>query len=529
MLMPQNALAKDASKDAPKAAESQKKEKKELTPEQIAKQEELKKIRTIRTVESLKQHINLLSVGAQNMASGIDINRDFKEISTIFLDYMSTQKQVELPRGYRFLNGQINSIKTKEDLARVMGVFTRYSLKTPLKAYPMPIKDTIGFQNTYRSFFSSEKSPERDETVKKYKTFMTDLFKELYPSVTPKQIDDALAIMEKISITPTGKKPVITKPLDRKTLTKLKFPWKPYFEGYPKFSQNKFRIVNPKEVGAFAQVFATAPIEAWKTVLRLDLASAFVRFLPKKYEDIYLKHLTENKGKKVPKTVLGVDMLQRLLPAQMSNAYAQAFMTPELRKNLTELAGKVKAKVETEIKGSDLTPKVKKAILNKLTKMNIEIGYTKPIKVKKHNLKPGNLVENVLKLRLDSLNQALVAPPKKQPMANKAPLSFNKKTKKLFIPAARLQPYFYSAGKEPKETYYHATAKGLANDILGYIFINTGDFTKQDKEAIKAEFPTLKKVINPEKIVTADLYKGYPNPSIPATRISDCVTKGCKL
>jgi putative endopeptidase len=249
--------------------------------------------------------------------------------------------------------------------------------------------------------------------------------------------------------------------------------WKAFIDAGQMPVPKMISISQPSYVVAFGKLYASVPLETWKSYLRVHLLDSFGTELPAAVRDARfefrgtaLNGLTQDR----PRWQKAVAVLNGSMGEALGQVYVSQYFPPEYKARMLELVHNLLATYKTSIDQLTwMTPETKAAAQQKLAKYGVKIGY--PDKWRDYSaleVKAGDPVGNDARAsRFEYLRQAVrVGKPVDRSEWGMTPQTVNAYydpgMNEIVFPAAILQPPFFDMKADDAANY------GAIGAVIGH-------------------------------------------------------------
>jgi endothelin-converting enzyme/putative endopeptidase len=258
--------------------------------------------------------------------------------------------------------------------------------------------------------------------------------------------------------------------------------WGKYFDE-AKIPREPVNVAEPKLLQQVDKELATAPVAAWRAYLRWQLLDAASPWLSKAFAEearAFRARLPGGAGEPAPRAQRCVESTEALLGEPVGRIFAARYFPPAAKAKAREIANGLIAVLKWDVAGlSWMTEDTRKAAIEKLDLMNIQIGYPDDWSdVSRLEIRRDTLWANIARARalhVDDARRQIGKPtdrgnwqlPPSSPDAYLDP-----QLDELVLPAGFLQPPYFDAAASDAVNY-GAFGAGLAHDMT-HAFDATG-------------------------------------------------------
>ncbi|TWT82008.1 Neutral endopeptidase [Planctomycetes bacterium CA13] len=378
---------------------------------------------------------------------------------------------------------KINAIESKQDLAKVLGELGRNGVHGPIAAYiDVDAKDSdqytvyitqTGLTLPDRDYYI-EDQPRYIELRKQLKGYIGDMLAKLEPNggpISDEEIESVYEIERQIAEAQWSK----TENRDpEKTYNAISsealgskldaFDWQAYAQTAGLIQQDELVIRQPTYLDAFAKLFASTDIDAWKTYLRFHLIDRYASSLTKDLEQRSFDfHGTAVSGisEQEPLWKRAVNTTSSVLGELVGQVYVERHFKPAAKNRMTELVENLKRAFAKRIESRDwMSAGTKKQALEKLTLFTTKIGYPDEWKdYSKLSIQSDNLASNLIAAANFEDQRALdkLGGPIDRNEWHMTPQTinayYNPTMNEIVFPAAILQPPFFNMAADDAVNY----------------------------------------------------------------------------
>ena len=390
------------------------------------------------------------------------------------------------------LLAKIDAVRSKEDLADVLGLLARNGVYGPFASY-VSVDAKASDQYTVYITQAGLTLPDRDYYIKD-----DDRYVELRDKLK-RYIADMLGRVEVGQVTVDGQAVAGVFEIERQiaeahwtktenrdpektynavTADELaeqlgEFDWETFAKSAGLSSQDKFVVRQPSYLDAFASLFDETKIAAWKSYLSFHLmdgyASSLTEELEKRSFDFHgtaVSGITEQE----PMWKRGVNTTSSALGELVGQVYVERHFTPEAKERMNELVDNLKAAFARRIDSRDwMGEGTKKQALIKLSQFTTKIGYPDQWKdYSKLQIDRGNLAANMIASANFEYQRDLdkLGGPIDRNEWHMTPQTinayYNPTMNEIVFPAAILQPPFFNMAADDAVNY------GAIGAVIGH-------------------------------------------------------------
>ena len=382
---------------------------------------------------------------------------------------LKTASQPKNVQTLQFHLGKLNCLKTKEEIAKVLGEYCRARIGTLFRIdgvyldtqngnYCLQIRrGSIGLPD--RLYYEDE-SPGRWKTLHFYEDYLEKVGQRLgIPSlkaIVP--IEKKLApfiLMKKISEKP--------KQLRGSSLESLyrHIPWSSLFEGYGlgDWKQRVFSVESHEWMSIVNKLFETEEVSFWRLVFSSELVHHSIAYLPPPYDDYHYEFFRKRlrgQAMKLPQKYLMLEVLTEYATPFVSKLYKDTFLTSEFRGNAVTFAKEIQSAAVHRLNSVEwLEPRTREAAKEKVEKMLLSIAYPDTFGVTPlPKVNPECLLETIFSLETWKTENDIhrLGTKRDQQKGWEDPIYavngyYYSEDNELIIPAGSLLPPFYDANK----------------------------------------------------------------------------------
>ena len=234
------------------------------------------------------------------------------------------------------------------------------------------------------------------------------------------------------------------------------FEWAAFYKSLA-VPQGLVNVDEPKFMAEVEKRLASAPVAEWKAYLRWQLLNSEAGALSQPYIDarfeFYQKQLA-GVGELKPRATRCAEQTDRLLGEALGQEYVKRYFPPEAKQRAETMVGNILSAMRETIEGLDwMTPATKQKALEKLSTVNVKIGYPdkwkdySPVKIARDDY-----FGNVMAATRFAVSDDLVTigkPVDRSRWGMTPPTSnayYNPQLNEIVFPAGILQPPAFSAG-----------------------------------------------------------------------------------
>ncbi len=293
------------------------------------------------------------------------------------------------------LLNQIDAIKSKAELAAVMGQLSRSGVYGPLGAY---VNNDAKDSDSYAVYITQSglTMPDRDyylEDDDRYvqlraelKTYIADMLGYVGvedPSSAAEAVFDIEKQIAQKHWTKTENRDPI-KTYNKKSAAELQallgdFNWQSYADKSGVGQLTEFVVRQPDFFAALGQQFADTDLEAWKNYLRMQVIDGYASSLSEEIERRHFDfHATAISGvtEQEPLWKRGVNVTSNTLGELVGQLYVEQHFTPAAKARMNELVENLKRAFARRIESREwMGAGTKKQALEKLSMFTTKIGY----------------------------------------------------------------------------------------------------------------------------------------------------------
>jgi len=217
-----------------------------------------------------------------------------------------------------------------------------------------------------------------------------------------------------------------------------------------------FRVLN--------SLISSFPLETWKNYARVHLMSEYSQYLSKEFVDgrfAFFDSAVFGRVKSTPRWERGVRLLNRHLRDSVGKLYVKTYFSDAAKTRVAQMVMTILVEYgKSIVECSWLHPKTREHALDKLSKLNVKLGYPKKwIDYGAVTVEPNHLVENVMRARIfeDARNAVKIggAVDRDEWLVASQTVNayYNPLLNEIVIPAAYIQPPYFDLAVDDASNY----------------------------------------------------------------------------
>ena len=315
---------------------------------------------------------------------------DLQKVGDMYLSFMDSARVEAL--GLTPLNGELarlEAISTREDLIRYMGYGERIGIGSPVAVYVgQDAKNTTEYILTVtqsglglpdRDYYLDERFADVRESYGKHLTAMYDLAgwsgAEIIMDLERRLAERQWTRVQNRDRNATYNKLTIE---EAQALTPS-FDWSLYLAEVGIGDVDAMIVRQPTYFAAFDTIFATTPVEDWKTYFRYKLLKSAAPYLSRAFVDenfdFYGRTLSGTEQNR-PRWKRAVSATEGVLGEVIGKLYVERHFRPEAKSRMDEMIANLRDAFRESIDGLEwMGPETKLEAQAKLAKFTPKIGY----------------------------------------------------------------------------------------------------------------------------------------------------------